>query len=200
MACPLFADFSIDLCMSKDIAHKKIAVLFQIHWDMPETQEAFYYPTLYNLLHLILKIYNTVQWCAYERHVGSMPQYFQKWKKIGQTLAMLQEKWSQYFLSFTNSSWSNGQNVLPLHWKVSWHISDTNNISFQALAIYGVPYLHLSYKIPINYPISLSVDHSIHPRFGSFGIDYGVFPKTTYYKIPMANSIYIKGATDLLKK
>ena len=31
LAFPLFADFSIDLCMSKDIAHKKIAVLFQIH-------------------------------------------------------------------------------------------------------------------------------------------------------------------------
>ena len=28
---PMFADFSIDLCMFKDIAHKKIAVLFQIH-------------------------------------------------------------------------------------------------------------------------------------------------------------------------
>ena len=31
IAFPLFADFSTDLCMSKDLAHKKIAVLFQIH-------------------------------------------------------------------------------------------------------------------------------------------------------------------------
>ena len=56
--------FSIDLCMPKDIAHKNIAVSLQIHWDMPETQDAFYYPTLPNMLYLILKIYNTVQWCA----------------------------------------------------------------------------------------------------------------------------------------
>ena len=92
MTFPLLADSSIDSIMSNDIAHKNISVLFQIHWGMPETQEAFYYPTLYNLFHLILKIYNTVQWCAYERHGGSIPQYFQKWKKIGQKLAMLQEK------------------------------------------------------------------------------------------------------------
>ena len=31
MKFPLFADFSIYLGMSKDIAHKNIAVLFQIH-------------------------------------------------------------------------------------------------------------------------------------------------------------------------
>ena len=31
MTFPLFADFSIDLWMSKNIAHKKVAVLFQIH-------------------------------------------------------------------------------------------------------------------------------------------------------------------------
>jgi len=48
--------------------------------------------------------------------------------------------------------------------------------------------------------ISLSVDLSIHSLFGSFGIDYRAFLKTAYYKIPMTSSIYVKGATDLLKK
>jgi len=53
MKFPLFADFSIYLGMSKDIAHKKRAVLFQIHWELPETQEFFYNPSLPNLLYLI---------------------------------------------------------------------------------------------------------------------------------------------------
>ena len=39
---------------------------------------------------------------------------------------------------FSDNSWSNGHNA-PQQ-KVSWHISDTNNNSFKALAIYGVSY------------------------------------------------------------
>ena len=46
---------------------------------------------------------------------------------------------------------------------------------------------------------SPSIDHCIHSPVGRFGIDYGVFPKTSYYKIPMTSSMYIKGASDLLK-
>jgi len=61
MAFPLFADFSIYLGISKEIAHKKIAVLFQIHLDMPETHDAFYYPTLPKLPYLIHKICKTIQ-------------------------------------------------------------------------------------------------------------------------------------------
>jgi len=89
-------------------------------------------------------------------------------------------------------------------------MSNTNNYSFQALAIWGAlppTFLQDSYKlssskynISKHNHISLSVDHSIHSLCGSFGIDYEVFPKTTYYKIPMRSSIYIKGATDLLKE
>ena len=47
--------------------------------------------------------------------------------------------------------------------------------------------------------ISLFIDHCIHSYVGGFCIDYGVFPRTSYYKIPMTSGMYIKGASDLIK-